>query len=149
MPLYEYQCESCNHRFEKIIQKYSDAPHAACPVCASGPIRKLPSSPAIQFKGSGWYITDYAKKPATDGGQSDAPDKSDKSAQSDKPATAEKAEKSDKAEKPDKSAKSEKSDKPDKSEKSQKTDSASSGKADAGISSGGDSSAAPSTPKTN
>ena len=151
MPLYEYQCESCDHRFEKIIQKFSDAPPAACPVCASGPIRKLPSSPAIQFKGSGWYITDYAKKPSTDGGQSDASEKSDKSAQSDKSATAEKTEKSDKAEKSDKSekaAKSEKSDKSDKSEKSQKADSASSGKADGGSSSGGDSSTAPSTPKT-
>jgi putative FmdB family regulatory protein len=60
MPLYEYQCESCSHRFEK-IQKFSDPPIATCPVCG-GPVRKLLSSPAIQFKGSGWYITDYARK---------------------------------------------------------------------------------------
>ena len=60
MPLYEYQCESCDHRFER-IQKFSD-PHAdTCPVCG-GAVKKLVSSPAIQFKGSGWYITDYAKK---------------------------------------------------------------------------------------
>ena len=61
MPLYEYQCEACEHRFE-VIQKYSDSPPAVCPTCGRGPVRQLLSSPAIQFKGSGWYITDYAKK---------------------------------------------------------------------------------------
>ena len=61
MPLYEYRCESCHHQFE-VIQKFSDAPIAVCPQCGSGPVVKLLSSPAIQFKGSGWYITDYAKK---------------------------------------------------------------------------------------
>ena len=60
MPLYEYQCEACEHRFER-IQKFSDPPLDACPKCG-GPVRKLFSSPAIQFKGSGFYITDYAKK---------------------------------------------------------------------------------------
>jgi putative FmdB family regulatory protein len=60
MPLYEYQCEQCEHRFE-VIQKYSDAPIAVCPKCG-GPVVKLMSSPAIQFKGSGFYITDYARK---------------------------------------------------------------------------------------
>ena len=60
MPLYEYQCDQCAHRFE-VIQKYSDAPIAVCPKCG-GPVQKLLSSPAIQFKGSGWYITDYARK---------------------------------------------------------------------------------------
>jgi putative FmdB family regulatory protein len=60
MPLYEYECESCKHRFER-IQKFSDPPVDSCPAC-SGPVKKLLSSPAIQFKGSGWYITDYAKK---------------------------------------------------------------------------------------
>ena len=67
MPLYEYQCESCHNRFER-IQKFSDPPIETCPVCGKGPVRKLISSPAIQFKGSGWYITDYAKKSSTDGG---------------------------------------------------------------------------------
>ena len=61
MPLYEYQCEKCEHRFE-IIQKFSDAPVSNCPKC-DGAVTKLPSSPAIQFKGTGWYITDYARKP--------------------------------------------------------------------------------------
>jgi len=60
MPLYEYQCESCGGRFER-IRKFSDPPLAEpCPTYG-GPIKKLISSPAIQFKGSGWYVTDYAK----------------------------------------------------------------------------------------
>lgn len=59
MPLYEYQCDACAHRFE-VIQKFSDAPIDVCPKC-SGTVRKLLSSPAIQFKGTGWYITDYAR----------------------------------------------------------------------------------------
>ena len=63
MPLYEYECDSCGHRFE-VIQKFSDAPIEKCPKCGST-VRKLMSSPAIQFKGSGWYITDYAKKDST------------------------------------------------------------------------------------
>src|SRR5215467_14266841 len=60
MPLYEYQCDSCGHRFER-IQRFSDAPIETCPKCGK-PIRKLLSSPAFQFKGSGWYVTDYARK---------------------------------------------------------------------------------------
>jgi putative FmdB family regulatory protein len=60
MPLYEYACDACGHRFEK-IQKYSDPLETTCPKCG-GAVHKLISSPAIQFKGSGFYITDYAKK---------------------------------------------------------------------------------------
>ena len=63
MPLYEYECDSCGHRFE-VIQKFSDAPIDRCPKCGKT-VHKLMSSPAIQFKGSGWYITDYAKKDST------------------------------------------------------------------------------------
>ena len=59
MPLYEYQCPKCG-RFE-LIRKFSDEPLTQCPTCGS-PIQKLMSAPAIQFKGTGWYITDYAKK---------------------------------------------------------------------------------------
>ena len=66
MPLYEYQCEACEQRFEK-IQKFSDPPIETCPKCG-GRVKKLLSSPAIQFKGSGWYITDYAKKSSPDSG---------------------------------------------------------------------------------
>lgn len=60
MPLYEYLCDACAHRFE-VIQKYSDPPISECPKCG-GVVMKLFSSPAIQFKGSGFYITDYARK---------------------------------------------------------------------------------------
>ncbi len=60
MPLYEYQCDACAHRFE-VIQQYKDAPIDICPKCG-GEVKKLFSSPAIQFKGSGFYITDYARK---------------------------------------------------------------------------------------
>jgi putative FmdB family regulatory protein len=64
MPLYEYQCDVCAHRFE-VIQKFSDPPIEVCPKCG-GAVRKLLSSPAIQFKGSGWYITDYARAGKSD-----------------------------------------------------------------------------------
>jgi putative FmdB family regulatory protein len=59
VPLYEYQCPRCG-RFE-LIKKFSDAPLTACPTCGSE-VQKLLSAPAIQFKGTGWYITDYARK---------------------------------------------------------------------------------------
>jgi len=59
MPLYEYECDACGHRFE-VIQKFSDAPIETCPSCGSK-VHKLQSAPAFQFKGSGWYVTDYAK----------------------------------------------------------------------------------------
>jgi putative FmdB family regulatory protein len=60
VPLYEYQCKKCKHRFEK-IQKFSDAPVKKCPECG-GAVEKLLSAPAVQFKGTGWYVTDYAGK---------------------------------------------------------------------------------------
>ena len=72
MPLYEYLCDACGHRFEK-FQKFSDPIVDTCPVC-DGAVRKLISSPAIQFKGSGFYITDYPKK---DQGGTDKSEKSD------------------------------------------------------------------------
>jgi putative FmdB family regulatory protein len=63
MPLYEYQCEKCGHRFEK-IQKFSDRMVRKCPECG-GKVEQMISAPAVQFKGSGWYVTDYANKPNT------------------------------------------------------------------------------------
>jgi len=78
MPLYEYECDVCGHRFEK-IQKFSDPLQDTCPKCG-GPVHKLMSSPAIQFKGSGFYITDYAKKDGskdTKAGESDTKDTKD------------------------------------------------------------------------
>lgn len=62
MPLYEYECARCGKRFE-LIQKFSDPPQAACATCG-GPAQRQLSAPALQFKGSGWYVTDYARKSA-------------------------------------------------------------------------------------
>ncbi|HET9228945.1 MAG TPA: FmdB family zinc ribbon protein, partial [Thermoanaerobaculia bacterium] len=60
MPIYEYQCTQCGKRTE-LLQRMDDAPLATCPECG-GEVRKLFSAPAVQFKGSGWYVTDYAGK---------------------------------------------------------------------------------------
>ena len=75
MPLYEYQCKKCGHRFEK-IQKFSDKKIKKCPECGR-PVEQVISAPAVQFKGSGWYVTDYAKKaqaPASDSTGKEAKD---------------------------------------------------------------------------
>ena len=66
LPLYEYQCPE-HGTFEK-MQKFSDPPLTACPTCGA-PVEKLLSAPAIQFKGTGWYITDYARKSGGDSGR--------------------------------------------------------------------------------
>lgn len=84
MPLYEYQCDACGHRFEK-IQKYSDPPADTCPKCG-GSVQKLLSSPAIQFKGSGWYITDYARK-SGGGGEKASTSSNEKASSSEKSST--------------------------------------------------------------
>jgi putative FmdB family regulatory protein len=65
MPLYEYECKKCGHRFEK-IQKFSDRMVKKCPECG-GVVEQMISAPAVQFKGSGWYVTDYAKKSGSSG----------------------------------------------------------------------------------
>ncbi|MGH9804083.1 MAG: FmdB family zinc ribbon protein [Candidatus Acidiferrales bacterium] len=62
MPLYEYECAACGKRFE-LIQKFSDPPETACVACG-GAAQRLLSASAVHFKGSGWYATDYARKPA-------------------------------------------------------------------------------------
>lgn len=59
MPLYEYECKKCHHRFER-IQKFSDPHIKKCPDCG-GTVEQVISAPAVQFKGSGWYVTDYGK----------------------------------------------------------------------------------------
>jgi putative FmdB family regulatory protein len=76
MPLYEYQCKKCGHRFER-IQKFSDKPMKKCPDCG-GPVEQLISAPAVQFKGSGWYITDYAKKSGSASGDGESSAKESK-----------------------------------------------------------------------
>jgi putative FmdB family regulatory protein len=68
MPNYEYLCKNCGHRFEQ-IRKFSDKPLRKCPECG-GVIEQVISAPAVQFKGSGWYVTDYAKKSAGSAGSS-------------------------------------------------------------------------------
>jgi putative FmdB family regulatory protein len=80
MPLYEYKCKKCGHQFEK-IQKFSDKMVKKCPECG-GVVEQMISAPAVQFKGSGWYVTDYAKKSSSPGssgesGSSSSKDKSD------------------------------------------------------------------------
>jgi putative FmdB family regulatory protein len=80
MPLYEYECKKCGHRFEKIL-KFSDKPIKKCPDCG-GVVEQLISAPTVQFKGAGWYVTDYAKKGTSssskasesDGGSKDGKD---------------------------------------------------------------------------
>jgi putative FmdB family regulatory protein len=87
MPLYEYECEACQKRFER-IQKFSDPLADVCPNCGKGPVRKLLSSPAIQFKGSGFYITDYAKKSSSEAsGKSGSGGESSSSASEAKPSS--------------------------------------------------------------
>ncbi len=66
VPLYEYECRKCHHRFER-LQDHSDPLVKKCPRGRVGGVRKLISSPAVHFKGSGWYITDYARKGKTPG----------------------------------------------------------------------------------
>src|SRR6266508_330323 len=102
MPLYEYLCDACGHRCER-IQKFSDPIADVCPKCG-GAVQKLMSSPAIQFKGSGFYITDYAKKDHVAAAKAD----SDGSGKAEKTDSG-KSEKSEKTEKADTSSKSESS----------------------------------------
>lgn len=68
MPLYEYECRKCHHRFE-VIQSVKDKPIKRCPVCRKGTVQKLLSSPALRFKGSGWYVTDYGAKSTSGSGE--------------------------------------------------------------------------------
>jgi len=71
VPLYEYQCTKCENRFER-IQKFSDPLVTVCPLCG-GKVERTISVPAIHFKGTGWYVTDYASKNSAGGksGKSD------------------------------------------------------------------------------
>jgi len=75
MPNYEYLCKNCGHRFEQ-IRKFSDKPLRKCPECG-GVIEQVISAPAVQFKGSGWYVTDYAKKGAGSAGSSSSSSEGD------------------------------------------------------------------------
>ena len=74
MPLYEYECQSCGYRFE-VIQRFSDDPVKECRECKQ-PVRRLISAPAIQFKGTGWYVTDYANKSGSSPSKKEEPSSS-------------------------------------------------------------------------
>lgn len=67
MPLYEYRCQSCGEVSE-VLQRMDDAPLSECPRCG-GALQKLVSAPALQFKGTGWYVTDYARSGKKDAGK--------------------------------------------------------------------------------
>jgi putative FmdB family regulatory protein len=109
MPLYEYLCKKCGHRFEKIL-KFSDKPIKKCPECG-GVVEQVISAPAVQFKGSGWYVTDYAKKPHTSGSSSNSGDSSNKDSKDSKDSKKEDKKQSDSSSKESSSKKSEKSSK--------------------------------------
>jgi putative FmdB family regulatory protein len=110
MPLYEYECKKCHHRFEK-IQKFSDRHTKKCPECG-GPIEQVISAPAVQFKGSGWYVTDYAKKsssPSSSGADAKGADtKKEGKSKPESQAKSESPAKSDGSSKSESSSKSEK-----------------------------------------
>jgi len=108
MPLYEYVCKSCGGRTE-VIQRVGEKPLVECPHCGKRALKKAISAPAIQFKGSGWYVTDYAR------GKTDSESKGGKGKSS-----SEKSESSSSDEKAGKSDKVEKSDRSDKAEKTEK-----------------------------
>ena len=120
MPLYEYQCKKCKHRFEK-IQKFSDPLVKKCPECG-GPVEQMLSAPAVQFKGSGWYVTDYASKKNTS--ESSSSEKAEKAENAERAEKSEKAEKAEKAERSERTEKSDHSGDTDKKEsKAKKTES--------------------------
>ena len=115
MPLYEYECDACRHRFER-IQKFSDPLEDTCPTCG-GRVRKLMSSPAVQFKGSGFYITDYATKEHSAAAKAD----SAPAEQADKAGTSGKSDTSEKTQKPEKAEKARGAEKPGKGDAPAKT----------------------------
>ena len=112
MPLYEYECKKCHNRFER-IQKFSDPHVKKCPKCG-GPIEQVISAPAVQFKGSGWYVTDYAKKSST--GSASSSSNGDSSSDKESKSKSEDSSKSDSSKKTD-SSKSESSKKSEGSSK--------------------------------
>jgi putative FmdB family regulatory protein len=112
MPLYEYECKKCHHRFERIV-KYSDRPMKKCPDCG-GPVEQTITAPSVQFKGSGWYVTDYAKKSsaAASSSNGDSSSKEESASKKESPSKEESAsKKEEKASKSNEKSKSETSSK--------------------------------------
>lgn len=102
MPLYEYECKKCHHRLER-IQKFSDPHIKKCPDCG-GQLEQVISAPAVQFKGSGWYVTDYAKGSSSAGSSSNGESKSEAKKESKSEDKAKSEDKSSKDDKPKKKA---------------------------------------------
>lgn len=117
MPIYEYECSACGHRFE-LIQKVGDRQVRTCPECKARKVKRLIHAPAIQFKGEGWYVTDYSDQRRKDKkaaeGRSEGGDSADKADKADK---AGRSDKSDKADKSNKKAATESKSKSDSSKK--------------------------------
>jgi putative FmdB family regulatory protein len=121
MPLYEYECKKCHHRFEK-IQSFSARHTKKCPDCG-GPVEQVISAPAVQFKGSGWYVTDYAKKSsASSSSNGDSTSKGESASKTDSNS---KGDSSSKGESESKSESSSKSDSGSKKEEKPKVESSS------------------------
>ena len=118
MPLYEYQCKKCKHLFEQ-IQKFSDKPVKKCPKCG-GPLEKLISTSSVQFKGSGWYVSDYGRKGSA--GQSSSSSESDGGSKESKESKDSKDSKETKETKETKDSKKDDKPKSDTSGKNQKKD---------------------------
>lgn len=97
MPIYEYVCETCGRKTEA-IQRVGEKPLRICPHCG-GKLKKAFSAPAVHFKGSGWYVTDYAGAKGEQKKKDAAADTKEGSVES-KESSGEKTEKKDKAEKP-------------------------------------------------
>jgi len=108
MPNYEYLCKKCGHRFEQ-IRKFSDKQLRKCPECG-GVIEQVISAPAVQFKGSGWYVTDYAKKGSSSASSSSSSSETESSAKEAKEKKDGKDTKKDEKPKSDTSAKKQKKD---------------------------------------
>ena len=86
MPIYEYECKECGKRFDA-MQKFTDEPVKECRFCG-GEVRKLMGTPALQFKGSGWYVTDYAGKTPKPGGNDSGREKTREGAKKEKTSSA-------------------------------------------------------------
>jgi len=102
--MYEYRCKACGHQFE-VIQKFSDAPVRKCPKCGKS-VERLVSSSAIQFKGTGWYVTDYGRKGSASQSKAEAKDGKGEKETSVESAKPDKTEKTAKAESTKEAAKS-------------------------------------------
>jgi putative FmdB family regulatory protein len=105
MPLYEYQCKKCHHRFER-IQKFSDPHVRKCPDCG-GPVEQMLSAPAAHFKGSGFYVTDYPKKSseASSSSNGDSASKGESGSKKEEKSKSESAQKSQSSSKPESAGK--------------------------------------------